>query len=307
MKTKIIEASNGQNWGKFMLGRLDSHEWAARSQIERSPLAFGLDDHPGVPLIQACGWTHKHIWVLDLQTGEGAWFKPGGYPKADLEKHAIWVCLLFEPFLEWLYEQDLTHLDDLPALVELPDAPAGLYGHRRPGPQVREAALDLVNTRWWHRCEDGPGGCHAVSERALVAVYDALGIPYDLYQHVETHGPEDEPDPGPPPNHVVCPDCGDDPQDWTSHLEGCPRIGTVGQTPPFEDGPWQIRPPWDFTNKTEIDWWRRNIAYCVIQCMAGRMRLVNGGLDVLTQSQVDAAREMIPQHPYVFEEIAVYP
>ena len=60
-----------------------------------------------------------HLVVLDLQTGEGAIFMPGGLAAADLDKHGIWVCPLFEPFLAWLYKQDLSDLDALPAVVEI--------------------------------------------------------------------------------------------------------------------------------------------------------------------------------------------
>jgi hypothetical protein len=130
VETKLIEvtqgAERGFNWGKFLLGRFD-HEWM-------HPSAVGEDSRR--PLLYQCGWTRAtgHLWVLDLQTGEGAFFRPGGSAHADLEKHRIWVCPMFEPFLEWLYAQDLSDLRALPPLVELPDAPAALSGYRRPGP-----------------------------------------------------------------------------------------------------------------------------------------------------------------------------
>ena len=128
METKIIEASSvdqhgqGCNWGKFMLGRLD-HEWGATSGVDSSMLLRGR------------GWTPKHLWVVDLQTGEGAFFMPGGLAKADLDKRRIWVCPLFEPFLNWVYQQDLTDLSALPDTVEFStkDAPFDLRGYRRPG------------------------------------------------------------------------------------------------------------------------------------------------------------------------------
>jgi hypothetical protein len=40
---------------------------------------------------------------------------------------------LFEPFLEWLYQQDLTRFEDLPSHVDLPEAEFQLHGYRRPG------------------------------------------------------------------------------------------------------------------------------------------------------------------------------
>jgi hypothetical protein len=124
MKTKFIEATNGpQNWGKFMVGRFEKEEWYRSSAVtERSSL------------LRAVGWAPDSLLVLDLQTGEGAIFNPGGLASADLEKHRIWVCPLFEPFLTWLYEQDLADLDRLPAHVDLPRAEFAMQGHRRPGP-----------------------------------------------------------------------------------------------------------------------------------------------------------------------------
>lgn len=46
------------------------------------------------------------------------------------EKHKIWVCPLYEPFLEWLYRQDVRDLGKLPDHVTL-EAPAALWGYRR--------------------------------------------------------------------------------------------------------------------------------------------------------------------------------
>lgn len=126
METKIIEAMNGpRNWGKFMVCRPDS-EWGHRSEISEYQ-----------PLLAVTGWTDEHLWVLDLQTGEGACFQPDGYAKADLDKHKIWVCPLFEPFLTWLYQQDLTNgLQALPSVVSFSteEAPFGYAGYRRGGP-----------------------------------------------------------------------------------------------------------------------------------------------------------------------------
>lgn len=129
MKTKFIEASNGVNWGKFVLGRFDAAEWKTRSAGEPTMTRA---------LIVSQGWTEEHIWVLDLATGEGAYFRPWGLASYDLEKHRIWVCPLFEPFLTWLYKQDLTDLDKLPPKVELSlkEAPFAMQGYRRPGPQA---------------------------------------------------------------------------------------------------------------------------------------------------------------------------
>jgi hypothetical protein len=125
MITKIIEATNGElNWGKFMLGKFDANEWHYRSVVAEQPLLRGIGTNP------AC------LWVLDLQTGEGAYFRPHGNAHADLNKHKIWVCPLFEPFLTWLYKQDVTDFDKLPDLVDLPEAEFAFAGYRRPGPDA---------------------------------------------------------------------------------------------------------------------------------------------------------------------------
>lgn len=114
------------------------------------------------PLVERCGWTRSHVMVVDLQTGEGAIFKLGGLPSADLDKHRVWVCPMFEPFLTWLYDYQRKHVETqadgaragwfeaMPALVEL-DAEPAIRGHRRQGPSliasedIREGDTVLVD------------------------------------------------------------------------------------------------------------------------------------------------------------------
>ena len=123
MNTHIIEVTNGFNWGKFLLSRFDD-EWFVRSQVEPRESS----------VIGGRGWSKEHVFVMDLQTGEGAMFSPGGHASYDLnEKHKIWVCPMFEPFLNWLYEQDCSDIHALPTVVDLPDAESSMYGHRRTG------------------------------------------------------------------------------------------------------------------------------------------------------------------------------
>lgn len=122
MKTYLFEATNGFNWGKFCIGVMDV-EWEWRSRV---------DTTSSRNLLAARGWSTRHVWVMDLQTGEGALFWPGGLARSDLNSHQIWVCPLFEPFLEWLYQQDLSNLAELSeSVVNLPEAPAEMYGYRR--------------------------------------------------------------------------------------------------------------------------------------------------------------------------------
>jgi hypothetical protein len=122
METKIIETVGAGNWGKFMVGRFTT---------EREYRSALPDPDAGYPLAR---WQPTTLLVLDLATGEGALFVPGGLPEYDLDKHAIWVCPMFQGFLTWLYAQDTSDLQALPALVELPDHEFSLVGYRRPGP-----------------------------------------------------------------------------------------------------------------------------------------------------------------------------
>ena len=145
MDTVFIEATNtragGINWGKFMVGRWTQEEWSRSSVVNDEYLrSTGTNDQArriGSPLLRQIGWASHHITVMDLQTGEGAIFRPGGLASADLHKHRIWVCVLFEDFLTWLYHQDLSDLQALPRLVNL-DTESALYGHRRKGPATRK-------------------------------------------------------------------------------------------------------------------------------------------------------------------------
>lgn len=123
MQTKFMEVTNNsRNWGKFLLMKFDN-EWEHKSAFT------------GRSLLREVGWDNSNIFVLDLQTGEGARFLPGGLAVADLEKHQIWCCPMYSPFLEWLYKQDLTDLSKLPESLNLPDAEFAMAGYRRKGPK----------------------------------------------------------------------------------------------------------------------------------------------------------------------------
>jgi len=87
----------------------------------------------GRSLLNEVGWTEDNIFLLDLQTGEGARFRPGGLASTDLDKHKIWCCPMYEPFLNWLYKQDLTDFSKLPDSLNLPDAEFQYRGYRREG------------------------------------------------------------------------------------------------------------------------------------------------------------------------------
>ncbi|UBU12925.1 hypothetical protein [Nonomuraea gerenzanensis] len=136
----VNSASGGFNWGKFAVGLFGPDEWEWRSATtdengETSPY----------PVLRTQGWSRRHLWVMDLATGEGALFLPGGSARADLNKHQIWVCVLYEAFLAWLYEQArerggrLTDEDlaELPKLVEVA-VPSAWAGYRRGGKLLSE-------------------------------------------------------------------------------------------------------------------------------------------------------------------------
>ena len=132
-----MEVTNGPNWGKFLVARFDE-EWELKSELTRDPL------------LRSLGWWSDHyLWVLDLQTGEGALFSPGGHAHNDLKRHAIWVCPMYEPYLEWLYQwwrDGNRSIAELPRLVELPNAPFSMHGYRRPGPSEQYDANDQDRT-----------------------------------------------------------------------------------------------------------------------------------------------------------------
>jgi len=120
---KFIEATEQTktNWGKFMVMKFDS-EWEYKSAMD------------GGSFLSGRGWTPDHLFVMDMQTGEGAMFpvRKHGLASADLNtKHQIWVCILFEPFLSWLYQQDVSDISKLPSLVDLGSTVTGIYGYRR--------------------------------------------------------------------------------------------------------------------------------------------------------------------------------
>jgi hypothetical protein len=128
MLTHFIEASTTFNHAKFMLASFDS-EWEYQSQVA-----------PGYSLLRYCGWDPRNILVLDIATGEGAIFRPNplSSASADLnEKHQIWVCPMFEPFLQWLYQQDCSQLMRLPHTVDLGKVPPAVQGYRRQGNKVK--------------------------------------------------------------------------------------------------------------------------------------------------------------------------
>lgn len=134
METVFIEAGQsktGGNWGKFMVGRFTPEEWF-RESVVLGEVDFGTLGVRKRSLLRTCGWTMDHFLVVDLETGKGALFNPtAGVARIDLDKRRVWVCPMFEPFLTWLYTQDLSNLSKLPNRILLPDAEFQFSGYRR--------------------------------------------------------------------------------------------------------------------------------------------------------------------------------
>jgi hypothetical protein len=142
MKTKIVEVCQPElrNWGKFMVAQFDEAETSHISAVTHSP--FLVEVGYG-------GDIRRWLWVFDLQTGEGAIFPVlnRGSVRHDLDKHKIWVCLLYEPFIGWLYQNYDGDIDKIPNYLEI-NAPDGLYGYRRPGlGELTAGLLDDVALR----------------------------------------------------------------------------------------------------------------------------------------------------------------
>lgn len=135
MISKIIEGLTPGNYGKFLVARFTEEEWAYRSR------------HPqcDAPLLRSIGYGPHTMMVFDLQTGEGALFGTNPYAYTDLlDKHRIWVCVVFQAFLMWLGRQDLSDITKLPDVVNLV-AEEHMWGYRRPGPEETfRAALEAI-------------------------------------------------------------------------------------------------------------------------------------------------------------------
>lgn len=139
MQTKIIEASTGINWGRFLLQRFEASERAHRSHFE--PISIWKDSPP----------PQTALWVLDLITGEGALFDLAKPLEEQLAQHQVWVCVLFEPFLAWLearFRQASSldaFWDALPAGVQVSAAPEVIgYRHGAWIAQLPQEALHFL-------------------------------------------------------------------------------------------------------------------------------------------------------------------
>lgn len=130
MRTRIVEVTNGvANWGKFLVGEFDE-EWNRQTALPLDPeLKFDM------PLLRQLGHSHQSHLIFDLQTCEGVALPlphKSSDAHCDLDKHRVWVCPMFEPFLAWLYV-NFTTLDALPEHLDLPDAEFSMSGYRRSG------------------------------------------------------------------------------------------------------------------------------------------------------------------------------
>ena len=151
MEQVFVEVSDEANWAKILLMKFGSEDLLVRSKVSGDFLLKSVDNNRRVKT----GTNAEKVFVLDLQTEEGAFFFPRkeGNAKDDLESHEIWVCPLYLPFLIWLYANMPKELKEIPKLVEFPKSTHVHYqGWRRPGPEfpeigaIRETILQELKT-----------------------------------------------------------------------------------------------------------------------------------------------------------------
>jgi hypothetical protein len=117
--TKIIEGSDGGAYGKWLVGQLDEHERSRKTSLPGYEGNASIWTFAGA---RRFGADPGAVFVLDLQTGQGAVFNPttSSSPDYDLDQANIWVCPLFRDFFRWLYTQDLADVTQLPNFIDLP-------------------------------------------------------------------------------------------------------------------------------------------------------------------------------------------
>ena len=120
MKTRLVEVTDGAFYGKFLVGKFDEAEWRHEGEIPKESIIRPVP----YALLDICGWSRDHLLVLDLETGNGTIFRPGGALDYDMEKRKMgYVCPLYRTFLGWLYEHAARtgsiDLDDIPAVLHM--------------------------------------------------------------------------------------------------------------------------------------------------------------------------------------------
>ncbi len=138
MKTHFIEATQRDdfNWGKFLLCQYEPADWAHPVHL---PISKSLASQPQ-SLLRSRMRDPDGIWCLDIETNEGAYLRWGPRMHLDLnDKHQVWVCPMYEPFLEWLGSQhELGDITMLPHFLRLDTDFGAVAGYRRSGKQQQE-------------------------------------------------------------------------------------------------------------------------------------------------------------------------
>jgi hypothetical protein len=117
---------------------------AAQVRATDRRLACRLDRVPGAdPAPAPPRWNTSNILVLDLETKEGLVLPSNTYNPLGLldDKHDIWVCPMFRPFLVWLCLQEYTSVTELPDFVALPTDESEMFGHRANGRDRRNEEM----------------------------------------------------------------------------------------------------------------------------------------------------------------------
>jgi hypothetical protein len=172
------------NWGAYMVAVPDGQELSWHSHVAPSILT----------LFEQLGHEPGSAWVMDLLTGEGAWFSMQGDARAELEEHRIHASASFEGFLEWLYLQDLDKLWQLPHVIKVADTTFSINSYRRLGPHPVSFTLkkgDVIAIRWGGKLHHVT--CDSVGEDG--AVIRSLTPGERLELHL-AGGPDDQEDAG---------------------------------------------------------------------------------------------------------------
>lgn len=139
-----VTAMEFDDAGRSHCAKLTVGQWtlaalAAHSQVSPAELLLDAVDRSGHARERDRRAMRQ---VMDIQTGQGAWFdvRKGRDAAADLAQQQICVCPLFQPALVWLYEHPADDISTLPRRVTLAGT-ASPIGYRRPG-----AGLEVIES-----------------------------------------------------------------------------------------------------------------------------------------------------------------
>ncbi len=130
MQGIVIEATNGVEWGSFVVCSTQDADFACAT----------------LPLFQRAGWSTRSVWALDLRSGIGFMVWSDGLP-TDVYP-SVKDSPLFRAFLSWLLTENLSSLDALPRYVDLsPDVRTIQVDDLVVEAVVRETGYEIIQVR----------------------------------------------------------------------------------------------------------------------------------------------------------------